>query len=1368
MDTKRVCSTCGKPLAPGAPEGLCPKCLLKAGLGTGVDIEADTGAKSPRFTPPKIEELAAKFPQLEILEFIGQGGMGAVYKARQKQLDRVVALKILPPQAGGPAFAERFTREARALAKLNHPHIVTLYEFGQSDGLFYFLMEFVDGVNLRQLLSNSRISPREALAIVPQICEALQFAHDSGIVHRDIKPENVLLDKKGLVKIADFGVAKMIAESLTEAAGKSTSATGELTEAGSTLGTPQYMAPEQIKNSAEVDHRADIYSLGVVFYQMLTGELPSGKIEPPSRKVQIDVRLDEVVLRALEKKPELRFQQASDIKTVVETIATTPGSPAPKAPPGFKHYKDFAWNFELDIPEGWNKYPPIHTNSPWELLRFASHESGSLTLYRMPHDPAKPLKDISDVIQKILAKAGYGNFLTSETTIGGKPVRTLDFDRSEGEGIWSYREYIMAEGTLAYVLRFGASDKAAMFETFDRMAKSFRFQAPPPTVPGLRRYKNPEWNFELDIPGGWNTFPPVLSNSIHEKLRFASHENGRHALIVFQGLFAAKSLKAMSDGAQNTLAKAGFGNFVSAETTIGGKPALTLDFDRPEGDGTWSCRHYFIAEGMQVYTLGFGTTDKAAMFEIFDRMARSFQFEGPSYESRIHPFSLYKGKLEPLLPTGKTVPAEEPKPEPSGQKAETERSPGYTVRIEPVNPEPARRLGMTGLIAFLAIIVAAIGILLFVRTSPPKAQHQLSEAAFLQKFNSNQVAQATITYPTKAGDPATISGKYFDADTNGNIMEQNGQPVEEAFIAPAVLLTPALEEKLLRSKNITVNIPNPMVSGIGFQLLFLVLLPFVLLLTIVLAIYFFVRKTRGPPVIPGAGAASASNRQRRLKGFLIAVLVIIPTVFAILFSAHKGSVNANLRAVSQVSVLFHVRVFEADAGLVDQLIPAGERQSGVQPNVKSAFPQGMRETSTFSQGNFHMTTHNAETESQFAPVSPAVVHALLKGIAAYPGVLVDLTNLVSGIWSQPPSATGGLPLSWNYSVARNSMFGNGSGSALCGVQKENGVTDVRVDGELRHSINILLPDRSYTIPDAKNSRFLYEGPLPQTNELIFLVPFLRNDGSQHYLVTGFDFNGQNNEEIPIVPLNGPPFTAQLHQATVELVAVGDGPWTNHVCWYPNGKPSPKAFPTGQQDISGYDTNVKKIVFYVRNQSTNGVSMPICHVDESWPLNASSTWLPPYEGNHNGYFGLALGVPTNATMANLSIGVANEPWETVISMDHPPNGIEGNGTGENNWSGTYKSVIGANGDVAVACTYTTRSNWVSRIVYVNNNGKIVPIDERSDAGFFSNPATGTLLISSNEFVHIRQFLVQRRKCQWVDFDNVSLQQGHLTSVTAKVY
>jgi len=298
-------------------DGLNPADLLRQGAADTVD-----GRAQP-FVPPTLEELAPLFPQFEILELIGKGGMGAVYKVRQRELDRVVALKILPPAIGQEvSFSDRFAREAKALAKLNHPGIVTIHEFGQADGLYFILMEFVDGVNLRRLLQNGRIAPRDALAIVPQICDALQFAHDHGIVHRDIKPENILLDRLGRVKVADFGLAKLVDEAGGHATAEERSASEPLlTEAGKVMGTPEYMAPEQVHQPDEVDHRADIYALGVVFYQMLTGELPERNVTAPSTKVRIDVRLDEVVLRALETKPELRFQQASVMKTRVEAVA---------------------------------------------------------------------------------------------------------------------------------------------------------------------------------------------------------------------------------------------------------------------------------------------------------------------------------------------------------------------------------------------------------------------------------------------------------------------------------------------------------------------------------------------------------------------------------------------------------------------------------------------------------------------------------------------------------------------------------------------------------------------------------------------------------------------------------------------------------------------------------------------------------------------------------------------------------------------------------------------------------------------------------------------------------------------------------------
>lgn len=318
------CPRCGAPLPPDAPQGLCPRCI------GAFDFNEETVGPEPPAAPkppPSPEDIAPHFPQLEILECLGRGGMGVVYKARQKTLGRAVALKILAPEReNDPEFAARFTREAQALARLSHPHIVTVHDFGQADGYFYLLMEFVDGVNLRQAMRAGRFTPQQALAVVPQICEALQFAHDRGIVHRDIKPENILLDRQGHVKIADFGVAKIFGREAPPAAGIGEDS-GDLTRGKGVVGTPRYMAPEQVTHPLDVDHRADIYSLGVVLYEMLTGELPAASIEPPSKKVLIDVRLDEVVLRALEKEPARRYQRAGEVGTMVETIATTPAGP---------------------------------------------------------------------------------------------------------------------------------------------------------------------------------------------------------------------------------------------------------------------------------------------------------------------------------------------------------------------------------------------------------------------------------------------------------------------------------------------------------------------------------------------------------------------------------------------------------------------------------------------------------------------------------------------------------------------------------------------------------------------------------------------------------------------------------------------------------------------------------------------------------------------------------------------------------------------------------------------------------------------------------------------------------------------------------
>ncbi len=335
MTEPRQCPHCGAEI-PANFYGVCPKCLMQQGFesheaASAGDQPIDPTASHSGFVAPSPEKLAEYFPQFEIVELLGKGGMGAVYKARQPKLDRYVALKILPPEVGkDPAFAERFTREARALAKLNHPSIVAVYEFGEADGLYYFVMEYVDGANLRQSLAAGGLTPPEALAIVPQICDALQFAHDEGVVHRDIKPENILIDKRGRVKIADFGLAKLLG---ADAEDSSVEKPFTLTGTREIVGTLHYMAPEQLQGSSAVDHRADIYSLGVVFYEMLTGELLIGRFEPPSKKVQIDVRLDEVVLRSLESAPERRYQHAGEVKIEVESIADANDAPHPATQP---------------------------------------------------------------------------------------------------------------------------------------------------------------------------------------------------------------------------------------------------------------------------------------------------------------------------------------------------------------------------------------------------------------------------------------------------------------------------------------------------------------------------------------------------------------------------------------------------------------------------------------------------------------------------------------------------------------------------------------------------------------------------------------------------------------------------------------------------------------------------------------------------------------------------------------------------------------------------------------------------------------------------------------------------------------------------
>jgi len=282
-------------------------------------------AVAPGFTPlfvaPTPAELGHLLPQFEILELLGQGGMGAVYKARQPRLDRFIAIKLLPPLPDDDihSFAERFEREARAMAQLNHPNIVTVHDFGETeDGLRYIVMEYVDGTDLHKAIASGKVTTAHVLAWVPQICAALSYAHGQNLVHRDIKPANILISKEGQVKVGDFGLAKLVG----------TNRDMSLTQSQVSMGTPDYAAPEAMRPGADVDQRADLYSFGVVLYEMLTGVIPRGAWKAPSALCPVDPRLDKIVIRAMQPDPDHRYQRMAQISEALEDLKRNPDPPA--------------------------------------------------------------------------------------------------------------------------------------------------------------------------------------------------------------------------------------------------------------------------------------------------------------------------------------------------------------------------------------------------------------------------------------------------------------------------------------------------------------------------------------------------------------------------------------------------------------------------------------------------------------------------------------------------------------------------------------------------------------------------------------------------------------------------------------------------------------------------------------------------------------------------------------------------------------------------------------------------------------------------------------------------------------------------------
>jgi serine/threonine protein kinase len=323
--SNKTCEKCGSVVV---GDRYCEACLLQL----AVSQPGNKGAHNVSLALPTIEELNLRFTQLEVVELIGRGGMGAIYRARQTSLDRYVALKLIAREVSqDPAFTERFEREAKTLAKLSHPNIVTVYDFGYtSDGIAYLIMEFVDGINLREAIQSRSVDTEDSIDVAISICRALEYAHSRGVIHRDIKPENILLSEDGSLKVVDFGIAKIVDENLR---------VPTLTATRQVLGSLHYLAPEQIESPQTTDHRIDLYALGVVFYELLTKQLPLGRYEPPSAICPgVDRRLDAIILKLLSRRPADRYANARDVETEIEAVKRSEKqveSPFPPALPAY-------------------------------------------------------------------------------------------------------------------------------------------------------------------------------------------------------------------------------------------------------------------------------------------------------------------------------------------------------------------------------------------------------------------------------------------------------------------------------------------------------------------------------------------------------------------------------------------------------------------------------------------------------------------------------------------------------------------------------------------------------------------------------------------------------------------------------------------------------------------------------------------------------------------------------------------------------------------------------------------------------------------------------------------------------------------------
>lgn len=328
---RRLCTTNEVELVKGEQKALAdkgdrirlPELLVKRGYITPSQVTRLNMAvdEDSMYKP------AQQIPGFQVLSKLGQGAMAVVFKAKQLSLDRIVAIKVLPKRLSeNPEFVERFYREGRAAARLNHPNIVQAFDVGESSGYHYFVMEYIDGDTIYERVTDGRcMSEADAIRILLQTATALGHAHEVGLIHRDVKPKNIMLTKTDDVKLADMGLAREVGDYATAAA-----------EAGRAYGTPYYISPEQIRGEINIDSRADIYALGATFYQMVTGRVPfdgntpsavmhkhlkEALVPPDHINHALSSGVGEIIEVMMAKEPDDRYATTAELISDLEAVA---------------------------------------------------------------------------------------------------------------------------------------------------------------------------------------------------------------------------------------------------------------------------------------------------------------------------------------------------------------------------------------------------------------------------------------------------------------------------------------------------------------------------------------------------------------------------------------------------------------------------------------------------------------------------------------------------------------------------------------------------------------------------------------------------------------------------------------------------------------------------------------------------------------------------------------------------------------------------------------------------------------------------------------------------------------------------------------